>query len=326
MKKAITVLLAASWLGGCAAARTAGVAPPPDAGRARGARDVAAPALDAEIRTLPRGGRRRLLQALEGEAGALRAGLPRDASAEQVLDALNARFFGPAGFAPDRDPSAPEGVSVAAVLERRRGTCVGLAVVYLSLARRLGLDARGVATPAHLYIRVGLGGRARNVELLEGGAELDDDVYRRRFKIDPSSVAAGVFLRDLTPAEVLAHLLSNQAVSLSRAGALDDALARYGAALSLDPRLAAAWYNRGIDLMNAGHLQEALEDFGRAIALHPADTQAHNNRGLVKARLGDTEGARADFLRALDLDPSLPEARQNLDRLGPPAGDDRPRP
>lgn len=49
---------------------------------------------------------------------------------------------------------------------------------------------------------------------------------------------------------------------------LEEAIARYGAALELHPALVAARYNRGLDLMNAGRLQEALASFDRAIQLH----------------------------------------------------------
>ncbi len=151
--------------------------------------------------------------------------------------------------------------------------------------------------------------------MTESGREIGDDTYRRRHKIDDASIAAGVFMRELSNAEVVAHLLSNQAVALGKQGRLDDPLVRYDAALTLAPQLVAALYNRGLDLMNAGRLQDALADFSRAIELYPSDAQAHNNRGLAKMRLGDREGARADFTRALDIEPGMKEAEANLKRL-----------
>ena len=126
-------------------------------------------------------------------------------------------------------------------------------------------------------------------------------------------------MRDLTNAEVIAHLLSKQAVALSRQGRLDDALLRYDAALDLAPQLVAAWYNRGIDLMNACRLQGALASFDRAIDLYPSDAQAHNNRGLAKLKLGDIDGARTDWMRALELHPGMREAEENLKRLLTPS-------
>jgi Tfp pilus assembly protein PilF len=148
-----------------------------------------------------------------------------------------------------------------------------------------------------------------------GGIHLDDDIYRRRYRIDPAAIEAGVFMRDLTNEEAVAHLLSNQGVSVSKQGKPRKALERYRKALRLRPTLVAAWYNYGIDLMNLGRLRKARDAFDRAISIYPADAQAHNNRGLVKVKLGDLAGARVDFQKALQLDPSLPEADANLRRL-----------
>ena len=256
---------------------------------------------------LSRGKRGRLLAAFEREAATLYP--------DPTLGALNVHFFGQTGFAAIPDASAPEGSSVAATLQSRRSTCVGLAIVYLAFAERVGLEARAVATPVHLFIRVRLPDGIRNVELMEGGIHLDDDIYRRRYRIDPAAIEAGVFMQDLTTDEVLAHLLSNQGVALSRQGKPRAALRRYRKALDLAPDLVAAWYNQGIDLMKQGHLKKALASFDRAIAIYPADGPARNNRGLVRAQLGDIEGARADFERALQLEPGMREAEENLKRL-----------
>ncbi len=271
--------------------------------------------LATEPSPLPREITRSYLRSLDEEAAAIRTTAPKAASPGEVFSALNRQFFGPGGFVASSELSGPEGVSIAAVLDSRRGTCVGLAIVYLALVQRLGLDAHAVATPVHVFIRVHPGNTAHNVELTESGREIEDDTYRRRHKIDEASIAAGVFMREISNAEVVAHLLSNQAVTLGKQGRLDEALARYDAALTLAPQLVAAWYNRGIDLMNAGRLQEALASFTRAIELYASDAQAHNNRGLTKLKLGDRQGAEADFRRALEIDPGLREAQENLKRL-----------
>jgi regulator of sirC expression with transglutaminase-like and TPR domain len=277
--------------------------------------DISRLALRAETELVAGKRLRAYLRALNEDAFRIRSALPAHPTEGALLAALNDHFFGPGGFAAIGDLTAAENVSFAAVLDNRRGTCVGLAIAYLALAQRLGLDAHAVATPVHLFIRVHLDGTARNVELLEGGSEIDDATYRRRYRIDEASIASGIFMRDLSNAEVIAQLLSNQAVALSRQAKLDDALDRYDAALELSPQLVAAWYNRGIDLMNAGRFDEALTNFTRAIELYPSDAQAHNNRGLTKLKLGDVEGARADFERALELQPGMKEAEENLRRL-----------
>jgi len=276
--------------------------------------DILAAALHAETTPLSAADIDHLLAEVDAEADSIRPASPTTPA--QLLAALNRHFFGPDGFTALQDLTTPENTSVAAVLENRRGTCMGLAIVYLALAERLGLSAHAVATPVHLFMRVELPDGPRNVELLEEGRELPDDIYRRRNRISESSIERGVFLRDLTNDEVIAHLLSNQGIALSRENRLDDALARYDRALKLAPQLVVAWYNRGIDLTTAGRLDGAVASFDAAIDLHPNDAQAHNNRGIAKARLGDMDGARADWQRALELEPGIREAEENLRKLG----------
>jgi regulator of sirC expression with transglutaminase-like and TPR domain len=280
--------------------------------------DIARVALGVEPNRLDRHEIATLLARLETESQAVGARVTRDAQAFEVFQALNAHFFAREGYAALTDLAAPENGSVATVLRNRRGTCVGLAIVYVALARRVGLDAYGVATPEHVFVRVRLPDGLRNVELLEGGREIDDATYRRTYKISPESVTAAVFMTRLTDEELVAHLICNQAVALGRQG---DARAfqLYDRALRLHPRLVAAWYNRGIELMNARRLDDAVVSFGRAIELDPSDAQAHNNRGLAYQGLGRDVDARRDFESALRIDPALGEARKNLEAMVPGA-------
>ena len=282
--------------------------------------DVLRESLHSEVDPVSNQWIRKALKGIDTEATAIREALPPTPSLAQTLAALKRHFFGPEGFGPLRDLMSPENTSVAKVIESRQGTCMGLAVVYQALAERLGLSAHAVATPVHLFMRVDLEDGPRNVELLEDGRDIHDDLYRRRHKISDSSIERGVFLANLTTDEVIAHLLSNQAIALSRDGMIEEALSRYDLAIEKAPLLVAAWYNRGIDLMSVDRVEDALTSFDKAIELHPNDAQAHNNRGIAKARLGDSEGARADWQQALRLEPNMTEAAENLRNLDGQAG------
>ncbi len=277
--------------------------------------DVLNAALRQEFCPVPRQARWGILTKVDVEAAAIASAAGESASIQQRLSAANNHFFGPEGFTVVSDMAGPENTSVAVMLENRRGTCVGLAIAYLALVRRVGLDAHAVATPVHVFVRVHVGNAVHNVELTEDGLEIDDESYRRRYRIDEASIASGAFMQELSDDELIAHLLSNQAVALSKQGRVKDALKRYDRALKLNPKLVAAWYNQGIDLMAAGRPQKALESFDRALELYPSDAQAHNNRGLAKMKLGDVEGAREDWLKALALEPGMAEAEANLRRL-----------
>jgi regulator of sirC expression with transglutaminase-like and TPR domain len=71
------------------------------------------------------------------------------------IAALNAVVFGPDGFRGNR--SAYDDVRnslLPAVMERRLGIPITLAVVYITIARRAGFEVFGVAFPGHFLMRV----------------------------------------------------------------------------------------------------------------------------------------------------------------------------
>eukprot|EP00465_Bigelowiella_longifila_P012466 CAMPEP_0185273274 /NCGR_PEP_ID=MMETSP1359-20130426/49123_1 /TAXON_ID=552665 /ORGANISM="Bigelowiella longifila, Strain CCMP242" /LENGTH=321 /DNA_ID=CAMNT_0027865837 /DNA_START=42 /DNA_END=1007 /DNA_ORIENTATION=+ len=73
---------------------------------------------------------------------------------ETVLAAINKTLFGKLGF---RQPSDYYDVAnnlLPSVLTKREGQPIALSVLYIALARRLGLDARGVNAPRHFIVAV----------------------------------------------------------------------------------------------------------------------------------------------------------------------------
>ena len=97
-----------------------------------------------------------------GSASAHRRGwCPRRPSVERVAR-LNAFLFDEERFAGNRahyDDFRNSLLNV--VLDRRLGIPITLALVYMEVARRAGLDVEGVAFPGHFLMRVPLGARDR---------------------------------------------------------------------------------------------------------------------------------------------------------------------
>ncbi len=263
----------------------------------------------------PEAGARRMRGALRRLEADARRALESAAGPDEKRARFGRFFFEEAGFDGEADLAQPDGLLLHRVLERRRGTCVGLAQVYLILAERLGLPVRAAATPAHLFARWTEGDGRVNVELLEKGRSYSDDEYRSRQPLREPDPGRPAFLRDLGPEEVAARLYNNRGVMRSRAGRLAEAEADYARALELDPRFSAPHYNRGLDRLGSGRPREALADLEAALAIHPADAWALNNRGLARLALGERTAAESDFLQALAIDSSLAAARDNLQRV-----------
>jgi regulator of sirC expression with transglutaminase-like and TPR domain len=97
------------------------------------------------------------------------------------------------------------------VLERRTGIPISLALVYMEVARRAGLDASGVAFPGHFLLRVAAGPDALILDPFDAGAEMDDARCRALLDrhagedvaLDPS------MLQPCTPRQFLARMLNN---------------------------------------------------------------------------------------------------------------------
>ncbi|MGC2040601.1 SirB1 family protein, partial [Paraburkholderia caledonica] len=81
--------------------------------------------------------------------------MPEDADIRQKVGVLNRFFFRELGFASNlNDYYDPDNSHLNAVLKRRRGIPISLAVLYLEMAEQVGIPARGVSFPGHFLLRV----------------------------------------------------------------------------------------------------------------------------------------------------------------------------
>jgi tetratricopeptide (TPR) repeat protein len=94
-------------------------------------------------------------------------------------------------------------------------------------------------------------------------------------------------------------------------GDLNGAIADFGRAIELDPKLTSAYYHRGIARLEKGEFDAAIGDLNRAIELSPNTSDYYSDRGLAKLRKDDNDGAIADFTRAVELDPKNALAYRN---------------
>src|SRR5258708_23318194 len=100
------------------------------------------------------------LQRLErmGEAAAGRLQRHLGAPASVLIATLNAYLYEELGFSGNRDHyDAPRNSFLNAVLDRRLGIPISLAVVYLQIGRRAGLRLEGVNFPGHFLVRAPAG-------------------------------------------------------------------------------------------------------------------------------------------------------------------------
>jgi tetratricopeptide (TPR) repeat protein len=226
----------------------------------------------------------------------------------QVVSAFRRVLLVEERFTYDKSSSDPGNYLIESVLARRQGNCLGLSLLYLSLADRLGIPFHGVYVPSHCFVRYEGNGVRVNVEFAEGGDSWPDDRYRQEFRISPSRP----YLRSLAPAEMLGVFLKTLGAGYSRNGREEDALRLYDEAGRLYPGLPDAHYNAGVSLQKLGRFDEAAGMYRRALDLDPEMAAARDNLSILLARKGLYEEAIAEARRAVELEPWNAASRGNL--------------
>ena len=227
---------------------------------------------------------------------------------EQVVEAFRRVLLTEEGFVYDRSASDPGNYLLEAVLARKKGNCLGLSMLYLSLAERLGVPFRGAYVPSHCFVRYEGDTIRRNVEFAEGGAPWEDERYRREFRIRPDAP----YLRSLTPSEMLGVFLKTLGAGYSRKGREEDALRLYDEAERLYPGLPDAYYNAGVSLQKMGRHDEAIGKYRSALDRDPEMAAARDNLSILLAGKGQYEEAIAEARRAVELEPWNASTRGNL--------------
>jgi tetratricopeptide (TPR) repeat protein len=116
-----------------------------------------------------------------------------------------------------------------------------------------------------------------------------------------------------------AEMQYNLGNALAREGNWADAIGCYQAALSTERDFAKAAKirnNLGAALERLGKSDEALEEFSQAVQINGNYPEAHCNLGRMLAQLGRRDEAISHLKEALRLKPGYEEARKQLRKLG----------
>lgn len=162
--------------------------------------------------------------------------------------------------------------------EKRRGNCLSFTILFVAMARHLGLDA---------YFQ--------EVSEVISWDRRGEMVVRNQHMIVEVEVKNGRQVVDFLPG----------------------AEKRYRSVRRItDERALAHFYNNlGVDILAEGDAALALAYFDRALAADQTFTYAWTNRGVAHRRLGDFEAAESGHLKALEIDKNEPAAMANLASL-----------
>jgi tetratricopeptide (TPR) repeat protein len=215
--------------------------PVPDYQKGQFAEKVLTLSQEAEIKLLgrnPDGAAVR--EKIEDLAAVLRERVRNHPPGGDQVQAANGYFFTECGFAGDSGNNTPGDLCISQILETRRGSCLGLAVLYLILSERVGLPLYGVLLPGHIFLRYQHDAVAVNIEMLKAGLERSDAFYREKFL---TGAEEKYYVKNLNPAQVVALVAFTFGNGYRKRDLYEEAKQKYQEALRLFPFLTEAREN-----------------------------------------------------------------------------------
>ena len=193
----------------------------------------------------------------------------------RVLDLADA-IFSKKGLGISYDGHATQ--TAAETFRVRRGNCLSFTILYVAMARHLGLAA---------YFE--------EVDQVISWDRRGEVVVRNQHMVVGIEVENGYRRMDFLP----------------------EAEKRYRSIRRISDERALAHYfnNLGVDALAKGDPEAALDDFRRALAADEGFSYAWTNLGVAQRRLGDFAVAESSHLRALEIDEHEAAALTNLASL-----------
>jgi len=256
---------------------------------------------------------RKYLSQLDDMALEIRARL-KNAKLEnsyKAITVINKYLFDELGFESVSTASDPNDLFLHSVLDRKRGYCLSLSILYLSIGERLGLPLYGVVVPGHFFVRYDDGRVRFNIETTSKGGYADDKHYIEKFKV-PDEETQSIYMINLSKIQTLGCFFNNLGNSYSDSGNTEQALMALERAVNINPYLAESRTNLGNIYLRKEQVQEAIYQYQKALQINPLDPKTHNNLGNAYMKQDRPNDAIFQYNHSLRLDPAFIDAYKNL--------------
>jgi regulator of sirC expression with transglutaminase-like and TPR domain len=226
----------------------------------------------------------------------LKRRLKRDAEPIQQLTALNQFFYQELGFSGNANNFyAPENSYLNEVFRTRRGIPISIAVIWLELARGLGLQADGVSFPGHFLVKVTLPEGLVVLDPLTGqslGLErLSEQLLPFRNRTEDGEDAdtpLGLYLQPATPRDILTRMLRNLKEIFSSQTDWPRLKCVLDRLIVLNPDALYERRDRGLACMELGLNEQAKTDLNAYVSL----ANSAGDVDHIRARLALLESDR----------------------------------
>jgi regulator of sirC expression with transglutaminase-like and TPR domain len=194
--------------------------------------------------------------------------------ADSLAHAIDHHLFAVLGFHGSPTPGDdPENSYLDMVVARRAGTPLTLSLVYMEVARRVGLVCEGIGYPGHFIVRCSTAGGPIYVDPFNQGARLDRGELLAGLRGQRlGATVPDAYLAAVTRRQILQQLLHDLRTIFRDNRDIARWLAAVELALAIEPWNADLVGQRGMLLYRLGRPAEALEDLERYVEAGQRDT------------------------------------------------------
>lgn len=256
---------------------------------------------------------RRHLSALDDMALEIRDRLDKEhlGMDYQAIAVINKYLFDELGFESIPEANDPNDLFLHTVLDKKRGYCLSLSILYLSIGERLGLPLYGVVAPGHFFIRYDDKQVRFNIETTSKGGNAPDEHYIDKFKV-PEGDNESIYMKNLNKIQTLGCFFNNLGNVYEDIGNTDSALLALERAVEINPTLSESRSNLANIYLKTGRVQEAISEYLAALSINPNDAKTYNNLGNAYTQQGLLNKAIPQYQQSLALEPNFIDAYKNL--------------
>ena len=227
-------------------------------------------------------------------------------SSSEAIQALNEYLYDEEGFGGNREQyDDPRNSFLNEVLDRRTGIPITLAVVYLEVARRAGLNITGINFPGHFLLRApgGIAGDDLIIDPFHSGALLSEFDCRQLLRNHVGDEAAfdRSLLAPATRHDVVVRMLVNLKRLYVRMRSFPQARFISTLLLAADPSAVQELRDRGLLAYHLEDFSSALRDLEEYLRLSPGHAVEEAEFDIAEEGMeGEGEHASDDTTRILD--------------------------
>jgi regulator of sirC expression with transglutaminase-like and TPR domain len=205
---------------------------------------------------------------------------------------LNDTFFGEFGFRGNTENYFDARNSfLNDVIERRTGIPITLSVVYMEVARRIGLRIFGVGMPGHFLVKYQDEVEEILLDPFNGGRLLlEEDCFRMVLRMYQGGVVfRRSYLDAVSKKQILTRMLQNLKGIYTQSGAQHKTLGVIERVLLITPDAPTELRDRGLVYASIGRFNEALTDLESYLRREPSASDAAS----IKEKIAELKKRRA---------------------------------